>query len=198
MIVNYDHTVITVVNYNCKTFIVLATGRKPGQVFNFRIDCFRAKLLSCFQVKLPILTLRTWLKHLLGSFLLNIATPSAQTSLAGNPYWRGRLGTIDLLVLTSLHQLIFIMKILFTLNTKRAILIRRSTVLSLSLQLVFPVTGLQRIPIFKVTLILFFNESSRLKTLTRILWLYLICGCHFEQLSQLFTDIIFLFPNCST
>jgi hypothetical protein len=45
---NYDRSFIvlangiTIVNYNCKTFIVLATGRNPGQVINFRIDCFRA------------------------------------------------------------------------------------------------------------------------------------------------------------
>jgi hypothetical protein len=44
---------------------------------------------------------------------------------------------VDLLVLTSLDQLIFILKILFTFDTKQAILIRRSTVLSLPLQLVF-------------------------------------------------------------
>ena len=31
-----------------------------------------------------------------------------------NPYWRGRLSTVDLLVLTNLKQLLFLLKILFT------------------------------------------------------------------------------------
>ncbi len=47
------------------------------------------------------------------------------------------LGTVDLLVLTSLVQLIFILKILFTYFTKQVTLMRRSTVLNLPLQLVF-------------------------------------------------------------
>ncbi len=44
---------------------------------------------------------------------LYLSSPSA-----GNPYWRGRLSTVDLHVLTSLNQLIFKLKILFTLFTK--------------------------------------------------------------------------------
>ncbi len=48
------------------------------------------------------------------------------------------LSTADLLVLTSLDQLIFILKIVFTLIKKQATLIRRSTVLSFPPQLVFP------------------------------------------------------------
>jgi len=56
----------------------------------------------------------------------------------GKPYRRGRLSTVNLLVLTSLDQLIFKLKILFTFFTKQATLMRRSTVLSLPLQLVFP------------------------------------------------------------
>ncbi len=39
-------------------------------------------------------------------------------TVAGKSYWRGRLGTIDLLVLTSLYQLLFISKILFTFFKK--------------------------------------------------------------------------------
>jgi len=50
----------------------------------------------------------------------------------------GRLSTVDLLALTSLDQLISILKILFTFVAKQATLMRRSTVLSLPLQLVFP------------------------------------------------------------
>jgi hypothetical protein len=41
------------------------------------------------------------------------------------------LGTVDLLVLTSLDQLIFIMNILFTFVTKQAKLLRGQIVLSL-------------------------------------------------------------------
>jgi hypothetical protein len=44
----------------------------------------------------------------------------------------------DLLVLTSLDQLLFILKILFNFITKQATSTRRSTVLSLPLQLGFP------------------------------------------------------------
>ncbi len=58
----------------------------------------------------------------------------------GKSYWRGRLRTVDLLVLTSLDQLLFILKILFTFLTKQAISMRRLTVLSRPPQLVFPVS----------------------------------------------------------
>jgi hypothetical protein len=57
---------------------------------------------------------------------------------AGKSYRRGRLPTVDLLVLTSLKHLLFMIKILFRCLTKQATLLRRSTVLSLSPQLVFP------------------------------------------------------------
>jgi hypothetical protein len=54
----------------------------------------------------------------------------------GKSYRGGRLNTVDLLVLTSLDQLGFILKILFSFFTKQATW--RSTVLSLPPQLVFP------------------------------------------------------------
>jgi hypothetical protein len=60
---------------------------------------------------------------------------------AGKSYWRGRLSTVDLLVLTSLDHLLFKSKMLFTFFTKQANLMRRSTVSSLPPQLVFPSTG---------------------------------------------------------
>ncbi len=41
---------------------------------------------------------------------------------AGNPYWKGRIGTVGLLLLTSLDQLIFHLKIFFTFVTKHVIL----------------------------------------------------------------------------
>jgi hypothetical protein len=57
-------------------------------------------------------------------------------SEAGNPYRKGRLSTVGLFELTS--SALFIMIILFTFLQKQAVLMRRSTVLSLPLQLVFP------------------------------------------------------------
>ncbi len=59
-------------------------------------------------------------------------------SRPGNPYWRGRLSTVDLLALTSLDQQLFTLRILFTFFTNQATSTRRSTVLSLFPQLVFP------------------------------------------------------------
>jgi len=53
----------------------------------------------------------------------------------GNTNWRGRIRTVDLLVLTCLDQLLLILS---TFITKQGTLMRRSTVLSFSLQLVFP------------------------------------------------------------
>jgi len=51
---------------------------------------------------------------------------------------RWRLSMVDLLVVTSLDRLLFILKILFTFFTKQPTSIRRSIVLSLPPQLVFP------------------------------------------------------------
>jgi len=49
----------------------------------------------------------------------------------GTPYQRGRrLGTVDLLVLTSLDQLHFVLKTLFPFFTKLTALMRKSVVLS--------------------------------------------------------------------
>jgi hypothetical protein len=49
----------------------------------------------------------------------------------------GRFSTVDVLVSTSLDQLLFRKKLLSALFTKQASLMRRPTVLSLPLQLVF-------------------------------------------------------------
>ncbi len=59
------------------------------------------------------------------------------TQTRGKSYWRARLSTVDLFVLTSFDQLLFILKILFTFFTKQATLTRTSTVLSPPPQLVF-------------------------------------------------------------
>jgi hypothetical protein len=46
----------------------------------------------------------------------------------GKPYRRGKLSTVDLLVLPSLDQLLLIVQTLFTFFTKQATLMRRLTV----------------------------------------------------------------------
>jgi hypothetical protein len=58
--------------------------------------------------------------------VLNAAITSNSTiskkkvsALAGKSYWGGKLSTVYLLVLTSLDQLIFILKILFSFFTKQ-------------------------------------------------------------------------------
>ncbi len=56
----------------------------------------------------------------------------------GKPYWRGRLSTIDLLVLTSLDQVLLYCNYYLTFFTKHSTLMRRSTVLILPLKLIFP------------------------------------------------------------
>jgi hypothetical protein len=66
-----------------------------------------------------------------------------EMSQAGKSYSMERFSTFHLLELSSLDQLPLIMKILFTYFTKQAALMRRSTVLSLSLQSVFPVSGFE-------------------------------------------------------
>jgi hypothetical protein len=58
--------------------------------------------------------------------------------IAGKSYQGGRLSTVDLLKLPSLDQLIFKLKILFSFFLKKPTSIRRSTVLILPPQLVFP------------------------------------------------------------
>jgi hypothetical protein len=59
-------------------------------------------------------------------------------TLPRNPYLRGRLSTVDLLILAGIYLLLDIENIIYFF-TQQATLMRRSTVLSLPLQLVFPV-----------------------------------------------------------
>jgi hypothetical protein len=61
----------------------------------------------------------------------SIQTPLIFVGERRQPLVKGRLSTIDLLVLTGLDHLIFILKTLFTFVTKHATSIRRSIVLSL-------------------------------------------------------------------
>ncbi len=53
-------------------------------------------------------------------------------------YWKGRLSTVDLLVQSRFNQALFIFKLLLAFITKQAFLMRRSSVLSFPLKLVFP------------------------------------------------------------
>jgi len=53
---------------------------------------------------------------------------------SGNPYRRGRISTVDLLILAISDQLLLILKNILFFNTKQAIIMRRSTVLHLMLE----------------------------------------------------------------
>ncbi len=79
------------------------------------------------QKTLDALTLAPWAVRQQAVFSICLLCP-------GNPYWRDRLSTDDLLVLTNLDELLLIMQTLFTFYNS----MRRSTELSLPLQLVFP------------------------------------------------------------
>ncbi len=75
-------------------------------------------------------------------YLLFIVKPSSaepeQFLKAGKPNRSGRLSTVNLLVITSLDQLIFILQILFAFVTKHAAIMRRSTELNLPLSVSVP------------------------------------------------------------
>ncbi len=81
-----------------------------------------------------------WFINLIPFFMfveLDSANKVRVWAAAGNPYWRGRLSTADLLVLTTLDLLIFMLKSWLTFVAKQVIFMR-STVLNLPVQLVFP------------------------------------------------------------
>jgi hypothetical protein len=61
-----------------------------------------------------------------------------QTLAKDKPWNTNSISMVDLLVLTCLNLLILVLKILFDFVTKQTTLMRRSTVLSLPLQKVFP------------------------------------------------------------
>jgi len=79
-------------------------------------------------------------QSLLKAFLLtdSVYSLSFLIPTSGNPYRRGRLSTVNLLGLTSSYEVLLIMRTLFTFFIIPATLMRRSTVLSLPLQLLFP------------------------------------------------------------
>jgi hypothetical protein len=89
-----------------------------------------------------------------------------------NPNRRGRVSTVDLLVLTSSDQLLLILKMYFSFFTKQPILIRRSTVLNLPDQIGVPAPsnlltlGLTACTIKLFTTVIIFY-SSKLECLLR-------------------------------
>jgi hypothetical protein len=111
--------------------------------------------MNSFNVKMIFLDLpfRKW--KLLSEVVVALSRNEQSTFLTspkihkpGKPSWRERLCTVNLLVLTNLDHLLFILKTLFTFFREQASLMRRSTVLSLpneevnltepSLQISFP------------------------------------------------------------
>jgi hypothetical protein len=66
-------------------------------------------------------------------------------SVAGNSGFLAEGSEVDLLVLTNLDQLLFILKMLFTFFTKQATLRRKSTLLSLSLGYLLTLTCLDEL-----------------------------------------------------
>jgi hypothetical protein len=130
-------------------------GRNLNWVFNSRCRCASLYLSTRIASKNPNSKLKTWPKTTLRlSPICHLPPPPTDVKVSGveylqnfavllksdlnvqpgNPYWRGRISTVNLFVLTSLYQLIFVLKILLTFFTKWAILKRRSTALSLPLQ----------------------------------------------------------------
>ncbi len=87
-----------------------------------------------------ILSIMTQQNNTLKNNALQIVT-NYPIMLSKEALLKGRLITVDLLIRTSLDQLLLILKISFTLFTKHATLIRRSTVLRHPLRLVFHVLG---------------------------------------------------------
>ncbi len=61
----------------------------------------------------------------------------------GNPYWRGRISTVDLLILICSDQLQWVLNLYSSLFAKQAPWTRRSTVLSIPFQWGFPVQTIQ-------------------------------------------------------
>jgi hypothetical protein len=73
-----------------------------------------------------------WVKH--------IHTAQSTLFRPGKLYWRGRLSTVDLLVLTSLDQLLLIMQTLLSFN--KTSFLNEELHCTVPLQLVFPVSTL--------------------------------------------------------
>ncbi len=81
-----------------------------------------------------------WLSNGLKSFVRKFSNCNSK---AGNPYRSGRISTVDLLLLTSLDKLLFVLKILFSFFYKTSYSNEEVNRIECApLQLVFPVKGL--------------------------------------------------------
>ncbi len=91
-----------------------------------------ARYIKSFVVEVQACPVKDW--QMISKFRseLENKTKCHSRPQPGNPYWVGRHSTVDLLVLTNLDQLLFIFV------AKQASLMRRSTVPSFPLLLVFP------------------------------------------------------------
>jgi len=100
----------------------VANGREPtsclGRVFNFKLGSFVSKRCNCMACTRPLLGLKTqtrfrrisWSLSMAG-FNQNLRRFNQQRSVKvrpGNPWWSGKLSTVDLLVLTILDQMFFL------------------------------------------------------------------------------------------
>ncbi len=95
---------------------------KPNQIGELKNVLTYLNQTSIIQMDQPICyNFKTQLSKLLESF----SNTYFQLMIvpAGKPYWRGRLCTADLLILTILYQLIYILKISVTFLTKQTTLL---------------------------------------------------------------------------
>jgi hypothetical protein len=108
---------------------------------------------------------------------------------AGKPYWRGKLSTVDLLALTSSYQLLLIMQTSFTFYIKQAALMRRSTVMSLTLRWAFPApatvysASMVVVSVNSVFKMIFFENSSLQKFLIISLAVAFLAPTHFVSMT---------------
>ncbi len=104
---------------------------KHASLLSFRIEIY--SICPVWRQDLKFIALLTNFISFTFLTLFHVISQSVpyQWPVPGKSYWGGRLSTVDLLVLTSLDQLIFIYKISFSFFIKQATLMRRSTVLIL-------------------------------------------------------------------
>ncbi len=69
---------------------------------------------------------------------VDFSVEDARNAGSGKSYWKETLSTVDLLALTSLDQLIFILIMSYTFITKQATIMSRLTILSFPVKLAFP------------------------------------------------------------
>jgi hypothetical protein len=132
-----------------QTLMISANADSAKNYFNFcstlafRIETMKKKLRHLVSriAKCGATTLRTttFSKMTLTKYRIKILLSLSES---GKSYWGRRISTVDLLVLTSLDPLLFMLKILFYLSIKT--LMRRLIVLSLLPQLVFPNSALTK------------------------------------------------------